>query len=311
MENANGSGEVAAVGNTRTTADIIERCSASVKWCMTWNNYPDDWKDKLLGRIGSVGSKFYIFGKEVGDSGTPHIQGFIYFAKKVRPIETIKIKEIHWEKAKGNVKENYIYCSKGNDFIQQGFTRQWIVNNGLDKIKIIENLYSWQELIIEEYRKHQVDGDDRHIYWIYDSEGNKGKTAFCKYLIVKEDMGFLKSGKSADIAFYCKEHKRDGYCINLSRSAAEVMNYDAIESLKDGLMFSGKYESSSIVMNCPFVCILANWEPDYKQLSKDRWRVMNIDACNEYFIKDLDGNIVNRKKNKDKKEYLIDDMFEL
>lgn len=60
----------------------------------------------------------YIIGKEIGKSGTPHLQG--YFETK-NPIRFDTIKKImpraHIEAARGNKRENYKYCSKDGNFI--------------------------------------------------------------------------------------------------------------------------------------------------------------------------------------------------
>lgn len=46
-------------------------------WCITWNNYPSNWKDRLQAMPGWL----YIIGyPELGDErATPHIQGFVRF----------------------------------------------------------------------------------------------------------------------------------------------------------------------------------------------------------------------------------------
>lgn len=51
-------------------------------------------------------------------TGTPHLQGFLYFNKKKRfntALEIIAISEIHLEIMNGNFSQNNIYCSKGVD----------------------------------------------------------------------------------------------------------------------------------------------------------------------------------------------------
>ncbi|KAK2945360.1 hypothetical protein BLNAU_19689 [Blattamonas nauphoetae] len=57
-----------------------------------------------------------VFGHEVGDSGTPHLQGYIVFQtiKSLSQAKTI-IPRAHWEQAKGSLERNYIYCTKQPD----------------------------------------------------------------------------------------------------------------------------------------------------------------------------------------------------
>ncbi len=65
-------------------------------------------------------------GKEVGEMGTPHLQGYIALkvkSKKFRPLPTFAVKReegknaMHFERARGNREQNYKYCSKEGNFI--------------------------------------------------------------------------------------------------------------------------------------------------------------------------------------------------
>ncbi len=89
----------------------------SRKWCFTLNNYN-------LSDINTIIQAFqqkkwlYIFGEEIAPTtGTPHLQGYL---EHKNAIMAKTIKNIHnslnLRKAKGNIKENYIYCSKDGKF---------------------------------------------------------------------------------------------------------------------------------------------------------------------------------------------------
>ena len=54
------------------------------------------------------------------------------------------------------------------------------------------------------------------------------------------------------------------------------MSYSAIESLKDGLLFSGKYEGGVKLFPPPHVVIFANFLPDMTKLSIDRWDIHTL-----------------------------------
>jgi len=91
---------------------------------ITLNNYNEEEYNNMLD-MAQRHSEKWIFGKEVGKEGTPHIQGYIYFKqpkefKKV--VELLANKRIHVEKAKGNPKQNYNYCSKEGEYIQKGLS---------------------------------------------------------------------------------------------------------------------------------------------------------------------------------------------
>lgn len=103
-------------------------------WCFTLNNWSEKEYEFLSSKLLDLSEKyFYIVGKEVGESGTPHLQGYIALRerkKKFRPLPTFAVSRtntsfeppqitnaIHFEKAKGNLRQNYLYCSKDGDFI--------------------------------------------------------------------------------------------------------------------------------------------------------------------------------------------------
>jgi len=87
----NGSGE----GNTSISPAC--RISASKQWCFTWNNYNGSDVSNFEEILKKAGS--YVFGYEIGESGTPHLQGYVEFNKKLRPLECKEFpKQIHWEK---------------------------------------------------------------------------------------------------------------------------------------------------------------------------------------------------------------------
>lgn len=78
-------------------------------WCFTLNNYTDE---EVEG-IESWECKGVAFGKEVGESGTPHLQGFVHFENEV----TLKAcralsSRAHWERMRGSLAQNEAYCSK-------------------------------------------------------------------------------------------------------------------------------------------------------------------------------------------------------
>jgi len=54
------------------------------------------------------------------------------------------------------------------------------------------------------------------------------------------------------------------------------ISYDAIESIKNGFYFNGKYESKQVMGNCPHVICFANSPPCMEMLSKDRWKITEI-----------------------------------
>jgi hypothetical protein len=64
---------------------------------------------------------YVICGKETGDSGTPHLQGYVRF-KNPRTGSGLSrlLARAHWEIALGTPLENFAYCSKDGDFEEWG-----------------------------------------------------------------------------------------------------------------------------------------------------------------------------------------------
>ena len=88
-------------------------------YCFTINN-PTQIDDA---NIDSLVSKaiYVIVGKETGESGTPHYQGYVWFpnALNFRTVQSI-LTRAHIEKAKAGPTENITYCKKENNFQEWG-----------------------------------------------------------------------------------------------------------------------------------------------------------------------------------------------
>jgi len=93
-------------------------------YTITLNNYNDEEYNNIL-ELAQLHSNKWIFGKEIGKQGTPHIQGYLYFGQPKDYNTVVKLldnKRIHIEKAGGNPQQNYTYCSKEGNFKSYGFS---------------------------------------------------------------------------------------------------------------------------------------------------------------------------------------------
>lgn len=92
-------------------------------WCFTINNYNADEHAQLVA-LGSerAGVAYIVVGKEVGESGTPHLQGFISFEQRrsLHYVRTYVSARAHFEPAKGKPSQAAAYCKKDGDYIEFG-----------------------------------------------------------------------------------------------------------------------------------------------------------------------------------------------
>lgn len=93
-------------------------------WCFTINNYTQDhWANLQLLVAADARPSYLVVGKEIGDSGTPHLQGYAHWANS-RGFAGVKAllggDAVHLEPARGSAAHNRTYCTKDGDFFEHG-----------------------------------------------------------------------------------------------------------------------------------------------------------------------------------------------
>ena len=261
----NSSASSTEAGNTSQPPKQI---SPSVRWCLTLNNYTKEEVSSIVLTVTEY-CKCAILSYETGEEcDTPHIQGYIEFKEKRRPVGLFKNKRIHWEKAKGTKRQNEVYCEKqSNVFLRFGFPKP---------IKLITELRPFQQEILDICMEEP---DDRSIYWYWDEAGNIGKTQFMKYMCVKHKALPCVGGKFGDImnlVFNQDMDETNTVIFNVPRGHREKVSYSSLEAIKDGMIVNTKYETGYKVFNSPHIIVFANFPPDMTTLSADRWIVKNV-----------------------------------
>jgi len=90
---------------------VINPCK---RWCFTLNNYSESDEAELIQKCCAISAK-YVVGREVGESGTPHLQGYIEFKSAVAfgAVKTLLgDNSVHLEGRRGTRKEARDYCMK-------------------------------------------------------------------------------------------------------------------------------------------------------------------------------------------------------
>jgi len=247
----------------------------SRKWVMTLNNYSEKEYLDLVYYFKHKKNCKFIIGKEVGATGTPHLQIYSH-TKSAISFKTLKKFNERWhlEKARGGDKENYIYCSKENDYI----TNIEYDNNK----KLINELYNgvqwreWQQNIIDMILDKP---DNRKINFVVDYGGNMGKSFLVKYIYLKYGC-IIADGKKDNVFNQVLNCEDEEYLkiilLDIPRHNLEYLNYGVIEQLKNGLIYSGKYEGGIRAFRTPHIFIFMNDTPDLTKLSKDRYNIINL-----------------------------------
>lgn len=135
----------------------------------------------------------------------------------------------------------------------------------------------WEDNDLRPWQKEALlvlqEQNDRQILWIYD-DGNTGKSTLGRY-IVKFKNGFMTDETTKkDIAY---AYKGEPFVVfNLERECEGLMQFKIFALLKDGVIFSGKYDSRMKTFNSPKIVIFANFHPAQDKLSADRWNIFQV-----------------------------------
>lgn len=222
----------------------------------------------------------YAYQEEVGENGTPHIQGFIHWKNPVA-VSTIKAwnPRIHWEQVR-SVVNSVAYCTDPAKRKPGG--RCWTLGYrppSAPKVTCLEldSMYTWQRALAAEI---ETPPHPRHIIWYYDQRGGSGKTELAKYILTTYPHSlFLSGGAFKDISFQIVKAKVDPgvVIVNLPRTSDGKVSYASLEAAKDGLVQTGKYEGGHRLFPQPHVIVFANFLPDVNALSQDRWQIRYLD----------------------------------
>lgn len=114
----------------------------------------------------------------------------------------------------------------------------------------------------------------REILWVWESVGCVGKSILGRYIRSKRDGFLVTNGKHSDItyAFQCEKY----IIFDFARARQEMVPYALMENFKDLAIFSTKYESVwKEAEECKMV-VFANFPPEEKIMSKDRWNIVHL-----------------------------------
>lgn len=161
--------------------------SKSRAYCFTLNNYTD----LEYTAIQEIDCRYLCVGREVGDSGTPHLQGYIYFdnPRSFNSVKKLLGVRTHIEIAKGSPLQASNYCKKDGSFLEKGEIPQQgqrsdiqsvrdAINAGQGMRQIVETATSYQsikcaEAILKYKEVHR--NWKPEVIWVFGRSGT-GKT---------------------------------------------------------------------------------------------------------------------------------------
>lgn len=319
---ANGDGDDGAgVGPAVTdgVANQSTNVSKAKHWCYTLNNYTEEDVSRLSDLV-DVDSRvsYNIFGKEVGESGTPHLQGFISFKKRTvfTTVRTV-VGQAHLSIAR-LIEKAIAYCKKDGDYDENGvppkgqgargdleafkeavksgsvktpedareqfsdvyarcgrFCESYLLDKQCKPRLACHALRKWQVSMVEKLR---LVADSRTVNFVVDLNGNAGKSWFANYcaMLHPDTVQILSPAKRADMAYALNIAVRVLFIDAPRSKQGEYIPYDFLEQVKDGRIFSTKYESRTKLLGPVHVVVLMNEYPDMSALSSDRYSVTEI-----------------------------------
>jgi len=128
----------------------------------------------------------------------------------------------------------------------------------------------WQSRLAEDL---EAAPDSRKIIWFFDSVGNSGKSYFATHYNTKRSY-YITGGRAADI-YYGYQYEPVVF-FDLARMKQDIVQYDVMESFKNGQFYSTKYECKNVKFQIPHVVVFSNFYPDTTKLSADRWDIRDI-----------------------------------
>lgn len=149
-----------------------------------------------------------------------------------------------------------------------------LLKDCLTHLPTIQSLRPWQKKTLDLLEAQ----NDRQILFILDPEGGKGKSTLAKHLMASGRAFMTRGGKITDIAHaWTKAPEHDIVIFDMARcTGPEYWPYMFMEQLKDGIIFTSKYDSATVVTSSKKIVVFCNEEPNRDKLTKDRYILYKI-----------------------------------
>lgn len=260
-------------------------------WCFTINN-PTDQDDQDINILTSAGRTIYtIIGREVGESGTPHYQGYTYVQHAIT-MQTLSrtLRRAHLQIARGTPEQNRVYCSKDRDFTEWGTCPRQGRRTDLEEVS--------KDIISKGLRIDEVISEFPHMVVKYP----RGMTMLCDFVTLHRNENIAPSvlwlwgptgvgktrygvDKYGVDNIYIKDGTQwwDGYkqqdCVIIDDFDGKWPYRDLLRLL-DRYPYQGQIKGGYVKINSPCIIITCEHPPDFMyhgtQLEQIKRRISEI-----------------------------------
>jgi len=234
--------------------------------CFTLNNWTEEEFDSLKS-MSQV--RYMVIGKEVGEEGTPHLQGYVEFTNSKKLVTLKKINSrIHWERRFGTAKQASTYCKKDNDFIEVGEMSQQGKRSDLDDVVEMVEKGSSSAEIADTFPKSYLmygNGIERLRAAKYT---DRSEPPCVTWLWGKTGTGKTRTAVESHSSFYIKDGTMwwNGY---EQQEAIVIDDFDGRWPYRDFLRlldrypYQGQFKGGYLKINSPFIYITCEFPPEH------------------------------------------------
>lgn len=219
--------------------------------------------------------KYMIIGSEVGEQGTPHLQGYTYFTtqRTMGGVKKVFFDEMHLEISRGTARDNQRYCSKeGNVICEVGVMPQQGKREDLDEIKrrikkgetmkeLIEVVSNYQGLrMAETLMKYQgmKKREPPIVKWYYGPTGTgKTRSAIAEAEEIGGDDIWISGGSLRWWQGYCGQK-----CVIIDDFRADFCKYHELLRYLDRHPIQVEYKGGSCWLNATHIWITSAFAPE-------------------------------------------------
>lgn len=235
------------------------------------------WTVDNFNAIARIHCERWAVGNEVGEGGYQHLQARVVF--KIGKEEGAVRNLFPGAHTSPSHERNFDYVMKEGDFYCS-----W--EHALREYSQLE-LRKWQQAVLMDLEAQ----DDRQVTVIVDEMGGAGKTTFAKYLVATHKGYYCPElDTPLDYMAWALAHKghadsRQCFVMDIPRCGTKQKDkamWNAVEQMKNGYLYDKRNQWREEWILPPKMLIFTNEYPDFKFLSKDRWRIYELKPTPEH-----------------------------